>query len=532
MKKKISEALLSRTKTFLLLAMIVVGSLRGVVITITNTKDAEIVRGFSAETFWWIVGGYVCLIAINFFSNTFAKAYRTKVRDEVFLNTLTKTLDSKMVDIQQISSGKVFDTVSELNALKANYGSLFVQTIPVVIPTIALIVREILYDYRMALVTIVFQFLSFGVASVTDRLFKWNTDAKKAKADLSGATVDGFANIKTIKYLDQSRFAINRLVKYQRLYHPHAVNSSAILWYRFAGVLTFIPLFVNIFLSRNNIELLAFIVMSNYLIEQVNNILLDIAELKQEIKACEKVLSPLKGDDTGAKDILVDTLILDDIVFDYGEDSERFEIKHLEFEPYSRTLVYGESGEGKSSLANLIGGGIKPRSGNVPSYKTYYIWQETEALDDTLWHNVVFDNDDNVSENEVIELFKRLNMFDWFVSLTEGFDTLVGERGCKLSSGQKQRINIVRLVLAMRYHPDNLFIIDEITSNLDSVTRDLAIDLIDKECKSTLICISHNEGFDRICDKSILVKNKRFYPEPEVVELAGYYGESQRVEKT
>lgn len=65
----------------------------------------------------------------------------------------------------------------------------------------------------------------------------------------------------------------------------------------------------------------------------------------------------------------------------------------------------------------------------------------------------------------------------------------------------------------MRYHPANIFIIDEITSNLDKVTRELAIDLIDKECKSTLICISHNEGFDKICDNSILVKGRRFYPQ-------------------
>ena len=122
----------------------------------------------------------------------------------------------------------------------------------------------------------------------------------------------------------------------------------------------------------------------------------------------------------------------------------------------------------------------------------------------------MFENEDNISHDEVIELFESLNMSKWFFKLNDGFRTQIGERGCKLSSGQKQRINIIRLVLMMRYHPEMVFIIDEITSNLDSETRQLAIDLIDRECKSTLICISHNEGFDKIVDHQILVKNHKF----------------------
>ena len=131
-------------------------------------------------------------------------------------------------------------------------------------------------------------------------------------------------------------------------------------------------------------------------------------------------------------------------------------------------------------------------------------------MDDTLWNNIVFDNSDDIREDEVIELFKSLHMIEWFSKLKDGFQTQIGERGCRLSSGQKQRLNIIRLILMMRYHPEMIFIIDEITSNLDSATRELAINLIDKECHSTLICISHNEGFDKICDKQILVKNHKF----------------------
>lgn len=505
---------MSRTKRFLMIVMIISCSCEGVIATLINTKEAEIVRGFTSELFGWWIGSYLCIIGLTFITNTTSKAYRAKIRDDLFFETLSNSLESKMVDIQSISTGKVFDTVSEMQGLVANYGSMVIRVIPAIIPFIVLIIRELLYDYRMGLITLACQIISFVMASQTDRLFKWNTEAKKAKAELSGVTVDGFANIKTLKYLGQGGFAINRLIKYQRKYHPHAVNTSAILWFRFVSVLTYVPLFMNVFLSRNNVEMTAFIIISNYTIENVNGILLDIAELEQEIKACKKVLSPLKGDDTNVLGVLGnDTLVLDNIYFDYEDGTTTFKIDHLEFKPNSRTLVYGESGEGKSSLANLISGGIKPRIGTVPHYKSYYIWQETEILDDTLWKNIVFDNRECISQHEVITLFRRLNMLDWYLGLPDGLNTLVGERGCRLSSGQKQRINIIRLILNMRYHPANIFIIDEITSNLDKVTRDRAIKLIDEECKSTLICISHNEGFDKICDNAIIVKNRQFYPQ-------------------
>ena len=133
-----------------------------------------------------------------------------------------------------------------------------------------------------------------------------------------------------------------------------------------------------------------------------------------------------------------------------------------------------------------------------------------------MWNNIVFSNDDKIDQIEILDLFKKLSMTSWFCTLKNGFDTQIGERGCKLSSGQKQRINIIRMLLAMKYHPDKLFIMDEITSNLDKDTRELAVDLFREAFKNenmTVICISHNEGFDKICDRKILVKDHKFKEE-------------------
>ena len=100
-------------------------------------------------------------------------------------------------------------------------------------------------------------------------------------------------------------------------------------------------------------------------------------------------------------------------------------------------------------------------------------------------------------------------MLKWYKTLDEGLDTIVGEKGNKLSSGLKQSINLIRAIVEMRRRPNKLYILDEITSNMDDDSRHRAIDLIDRECHSTLVVISHNEGFDKITGHHIFVKDHK-----------------------
>ena len=503
--------MLNKIPNILLLGLLLISSIvSGLVVSKINLTEASITKGFTSELFVTLIICYSIIIICNLFDKLFHGVYKNNVLYKEYNRYLSRVLNSKMSDIQSVSTGKIFDAVKDIASLTADLRLRFVWLIPTVFPFLTLIYKEIKTDWRMAVISISSIVLGFVLTMISDKLFHWNTEGKKKKANLQGVTVGSFMNIKTIKYLGKGIFAKRRHKEAHDDASVYMINPPKIMYYRLIDIVCIAPLLINLFLCRNDVNMIAFLLLSNYTLDNMRGHILDIADMITELNAQKNVIDCLKGDDDIKLPTLSSTLKISNVMFDYGEDSEKFYIDNLEFPSNSRTLVYGESGEGKSSLANLIAGGIHPTTGHIDRYKTYYIWQETESLDDTLWNNIVFDNCDNVREDEVIELFKSLHMIEWFSKLKDGFQTQIGERGCRLSSGQKQRLNIIRLILTMRYHPEMIFIIDEITSNLDSATRELAINLIDKECHSTLICISHNEGFDKICDKQILVKDHKF----------------------
>lgn len=510
MRTKINEMLGKIPNPVLLALLLIIGTVDGSVMAKANLTEASITHGFTTSLFVTLFTCYSINILCTMFDKLVHGTFKNNMINLEYCKLLDRVLHSKMSDIQTISTGKVFDAVKDIASIKANQLIRVCWTIPTIVPFITLIVKEMVADWRMAAISISSIIVSVILMLLNDKVFHWNSEAKKKKAAMQGITVDNFMNAKTIKYLGRHRFAMNRLVKSQNDARWLMINPMQILYFRLIDIICVAPLLINIFISKDDPDMIAFIILSNYTLNNMREHLLDITEMHIELKAQESILVNLKGDDNEELPEISDTLELSNIMFDYGKDTDKFYIDKLSFKKGERTLVYGESGEGKSSLANLIAGGIRPTSGNIQYYKSYYIWQETESLDDTLWNNIVFENKDNISHDEVIELFESLNMSKWFFKLNSGFETQIGERGCKLSSGQKQRINIIRLVLMMRYHPEMVFIIDEITSNLDAETRQLAINLIDRECKSTLICISHNEGFDKIVDHQILVKNHKF----------------------
>jgi len=195
-------------------------------------------------------------------------------------------------------------------------------------------------------------------------------------------------------------------------------------------------------------------------------------------------------------------------------------LKSISFkiESGQKVAFVGESGSGKSTIANLIRRSFDVQSGQIlidgidlrdldlqKFLKSIgSVDQEVVLFDRSLRENISFGVDNLLDDSSLEEISKRSGVSKFFHKLEHGFETIIGEKGCKLSGGERQRIGIAR---ALAKSPD-ILIFDEATSALDSVSEAFVQKSIDESCKGkTSIIIAHRLSTVRNCDKIFVMKD-------------------------
>ena len=177
--------------------------------------------------------------------------------------------------------------------------------------------------------------------------------------------------------------------------------------------------------------------------------------------------------------------------------------------------VMGESGQGKTTILNILSGTYNLKKGeiyfdNKPVKNTrpdiVYISQDVELFDMTIRENLTLGK--NISENILIEMFEDAGLKEWYDSLEKGLDEVVGEKGVKLSAGQRQRLNIIRGILINK----DVYFFDEPTSALDKESEEKIVNMIDKYLKDkTYIIVTHRDSIKRLCNKHYVFENHTMY---------------------
>lgn len=180
--------------------------------------------------------------------------------------------------------------------------------------------------------------------------------------------------------------------------------------------------------------------------------------------------------------------------------------------------LIGSSGAGKTTLADIIMGLLKPQSGTVymdgidiftiPHQWARiigYVPQAVFLIDDTVRSNVAFGlKKDEINDEKVWEALRQAQLKEFVENLPFGLDTIVGERGVKFSGGQRQRIAIAR---ALYENPD-ILVLDEATSALDNETETAVMESIDAlQGSKTLIIVAHRLTTIRNCDVIYEIKD-------------------------
>lgn len=225
---------------------------------------------------------------------------------------------------------------------------------------------------------------------------------------------------------------------------------------------------------------------------------------------------------------------------DFSYDPERQILKDVSFrlESGHSIAIVGPSGSGKSTIINLIPrlydvqsgavrfGGIDVRKLDLAFLRKNVgvVSQETYLFNGTIRENLLYAKED-ATEEEMIEACKKANIYDFISSQEAGLDTMVGNRGLKLSGGEKQRISIARVLLK---NPA-LLIFDEATSALDSISESKIQEAIDPIIEErTSILIAHRLSTILAADEILVVKDGAIVERgqhSDLVKLGGVYTE-------
>jgi ABC-type bacteriocin/lantibiotic exporter with double-glycine peptidase domain len=290
-------------------------------------------------------------------------------------------------------------------------------------------------------------------------------------------------------------------------FYAASVSGNAIALFPAIGVLVLsankiIPLMQQIYSNIN-------IVVSNYgQLADLSNFLEDNS--KYSSKAFdEKVLFKEK-------------IIFHNVSFKFSTEKE-YVIKNINFEikKGERIGIAGNTGEGKSTLLNLIMGLFPPSDGqieidnkiltsiNTKSWQSLisHVPQDIFLFDATILENITFSTSDDLVNFELLnKAIEQAQLKEFINAIPGGIRAVVGERGVKLSGGQKQRIVIARSL----YKNSSLLVFDEATSSLDNQTEEIInLSLQDFSKNITFIVVSHRLSSLKQCERIFEIKEKK-----------------------
>lgn len=208
-----------------------------------------------------------------------------------------------------------------------------------------------------------------------------------------------------------------------------------------------------------------------------------------------------------------------DVTFGYKGREEILNNINLVIKPGEKLAIVGESGTGKSTLVKLLmrfwdcnegkitlgGRDTKYLPTNTLRANQALMSQETYLFNESIEDNIKIGFLD-ASNEEVIEAAKKASIHEFIMTLTEGYQTKVGELGSNFSSGEMQRIGLARVFLSKC----NIFILDEPTSNLDTLNEKEILKSINENADDkTVVLITHRKSTASICQKTLKVENKK-----------------------
>lgn len=356
----------------------------------------------------------------------------------------------------------------------------------------------------------------------TVRASDWRINIRKemneSDNEANTKAIDSLLNFETVKYFGNEEMEARRFDDSMRLYESAATKTwTSLGWLNFGQGLIFgtgmtIVMVMSALEVQSGNQTIGDFVFINVMLMQLsvplNFIGFVYREIRQGLADIEQMFDLLSVEEEivdapDAKQLVVNNGVIRFDNVDFSYDAERAILKGLDFEvPAGQTFaIVGPSGAGKSTISRLIyrfydvtGGSITIDGQDVREVTQHslraavgMVPQDTVLFNDTIRYNIRYGRPDATDE-EVEDAARLAQIHNFIVDLPDGYDAMVGERGLKLSGGEKQRVSIARTILK----GPPILILDEATSALDTMTEQdiqTALKLVSKD-RTTLV-IAH-----------------------------------------
>jgi ATP-binding cassette, subfamily B, heavy metal transporter len=393
-----------------------------------------------------------------------------------------------------------------------------------VIPTLfeILVVSAILwrlYNWQFAAVTLatIVTYIGFTFV-ITDWRVRFRREMNERNSEANTKSVDSLLNYETVKYFANEEHEAQRYDRALQAYERAAVKSETTLALLNVGQgaiiasgLIGIMLLAGQGVAAGAMTVGDFVLVNTYLIQlymPLNFLGMVYRNIKQSLTDIEQMMGLLKirpeiEDRPGAPALAVKRGMVAFRNVDFRYDPRREILRDVDFAvpPGARVAIVGPSGAGKSTIARLLfrfydvtdgaieidGQDIRDVTQDSLRRAIGVVPQDTVLFNDTIYYNIAYGRP-GAGRAEIEEAARLAHIHDFIAALPDGYQTMVGERGLKLSGGEKQRVAIARVILKA----PKILIFDEATSALDTKTeREIQASLAEVAAGHTTLAIAH-----------------------------------------
>ena len=404
-----------------------------------------------------------------------------------------------------------------------------------------------LFNWTFAAVTLatIVLYISFTF-SITDWRVRFRREMNERNSEANTKAVDGMLNFETVKYFANEEHEAQRYDAALQAYERAAVKSETtltllnlgqgmIIAAGLVGIMTLAARGV----AAAEMTVGDFVLVNAYLIQlytPLNFLGMVYRNIKQSLTDLEQMLDllavkPEIEDRPGAPALIVGRGAVAFRRVDFRYDVRRPILSDVDFRvpPGAQVAIVGPSGAGKSTLARLLfrfydvdagsieidGQDIREVTQESLRRAIGVVPQDTVLFNDTIYYNIAYGRP-GATRADVEEAARHAHIHDFITSLPDGYRTTVGERGLKLSGGEKQRVAIARVVLKA----PKILVFDEATSALDTKTeREIQASLAEISADRTTLIIAHRLSTIVEADQILVLDNGRIVERGDHREL-------------